>query len=39
MENVGKFLATIGAALVLIGLIVWVAADKLSWFGHLPGDI
>jgi hypothetical protein len=39
MENVGKLIATIGAVLVLIGLIVWVAADKLSWLGHLPGDI
>jgi hypothetical protein len=25
--------------LVVIGLIVWLAADKLSWFGRLPGDI
>ncbi|HEY7710632.1 MAG TPA: DUF2905 domain-containing protein [Candidatus Entotheonella sp.] len=39
MENVGKLIATIGVVLVVIGLIVWVAAGKLSWFGHLPGDI
>jgi Protein of unknown function (DUF2905) len=39
MENVGKLIATTGAVLVVIGLIVWVAAGKLGWFGHLPGDI
>lgn len=39
MENVGKLIATIGVVLVVLGLIVWVAADKLSWIGHLPGDI
>jgi hypothetical protein len=39
MENLGKFLVGLGAVLVLIGLIVWLAADKLSWFGRLPGDI
>jgi hypothetical protein len=39
MENVGKMLMALGAVLVVIGLVVWFAADKLSWFGHLPGDI
>jgi hypothetical protein len=24
---------------VIIGLITWLADDKLSWFGNLPGDI
>jgi hypothetical protein len=27
----------VGAAVVLIGLLVWSGA--LSWFGRLPGDI
>jgi H+/Cl- antiporter ClcA len=39
MEDIGKLIATLGAILVVVGLIVWVAAGKLSWFGHLPGDI
>lgn len=39
MENLGKLMATTGVVLVVIGLIVWVASDKLSWLGHLPGDI
>jgi len=39
MENVGKLMATTGVVLVVIGLIVWLASDKLSWLGHLPGDI
>lgn len=29
----------IGIAVVVIGLIVWLAGDKLGWFGNLPGDI
>ena len=29
----------LGVILVLVGLVVWLAGDKLSWFGHLPGDI
>jgi hypothetical protein len=39
MENFGKILTVLGAVLVVIGLIAWLAADKLSWFGRLPGDI
>jgi hypothetical protein len=39
MENLGKFIVGLGIMLVVIGLIVWLAADKLSWFGRLPGDI
>ncbi|WP_230680254.1 DUF2905 domain-containing protein [Pontibacter sp. 172403-2] len=29
----------LGVILVLVGLVVWLAGDKFSWFGHLPGDI
>jgi hypothetical protein len=25
--------------LVIVGLILWFAGDKLNWFGRLPGDI
>jgi hypothetical protein len=25
--------------LTVAGLMLWFAADKLSWFGRLPGDI
>ena len=39
MENLGKILLAVGIVLVVIGLVVWFAADKLSWFGRLPGDI
>lgn len=34
---VGLMLITIGVALVVVGVLVWVGA--LSWFGRLPGDI
>ena len=39
MEHLGKMLVGVGAVLVVVGLVVWLAADKLSWFGRLPGDI
>ncbi len=24
---------------MVLGLILWLAGDKFSWFGNLPGDI
>jgi Protein of unknown function (DUF2905) len=39
MENLGKMLVSIGVLLTVVGLVLWLAADKLSWFGRLPGDI
>jgi hypothetical protein len=39
MENLGKLLVSIGVLFTVVGLMFWLAADKLSWFGHLPGDI
>jgi hypothetical protein len=39
MENIGKILIVAGMILVIAGLIVYFAGNKLSWFGHLPGDI
>jgi hypothetical protein len=39
MAPLGKVVVGIGTLLVIIGLIMWFAGDRLSWFGHLPGDI
>lgn len=39
MAPIGKVIVGIGAMVVIIGLVVWFAGDRLSWFGHLPGDI
>ena len=39
MEHLGKWLVSLGALLIVIGLGLWLAADKLSWFGRLPGDL
>ena len=39
MESLGKVITGLGVVLVVVGLMVWFAADKLSWLGHLPGDI
>ena len=35
----GKLLATIGFALVIIGLVINYAPWLINWFGKLPGDI
>jgi hypothetical protein len=39
MAPIGKVMVGIGVLVVLAGLIIWFAGDRLSWFGHLPGDI
>ena len=39
MQPIGKTIVILGVVLVLVGLVVWLAGDKFSWFGHLPGDI
>lgn len=39
MENLGKVIVGLGVVVVVAGLVLWFAGDKLSWFGRLPGDI
>jgi hypothetical protein len=39
MAPLGKAVVGLGAMLIIIGLILWFAGDRLSWFGRLPGDI
>ena len=39
MEQLGKMLVSFGALSIVIGLGLWLTADKLSWFGRLPGDL
>ena len=39
MVTLGKFIVGFGIILIIVGLLFWFAGDKLSWFGHLPGDI
>jgi len=39
MEQTGKVLIIIGIILIIAGLIIYFAGNKLSWLGHLPGDI
>ena len=38
-SQAGKYIIVIGAAIVLIGVIVYFFHDKLHWIGRLPGDI
>ncbi len=39
MENIGKLIFSIGLILALIGLVLWLLAEHLTWLGNLPGDI
>ncbi len=39
MAGMGKLLVIAGVVVVVIGLVTWLAGDKLIWFGNLPGDI
>ncbi|RDV16201.1 DUF2905 domain-containing protein [Pontibacter diazotrophicus] len=39
MQPIGKTIVIIGVLVVVVGLVIWLAGDKFSWFGHLPGDI
>jgi H+/Cl- antiporter ClcA len=39
MPHLGKILIIAGIILIITGLIVYFAGNKLSWIGHLPGDI
>lgn len=39
MEHLGKMLVSLGALVIVMGLLLWLMADKLSWLGRLPGDI
>lgn len=38
-SDTGKYIMTIGGAIVVIGLVIYFFHDKLNWIGHLPGDI
>ena len=39
METFCKIHVGIGVITIIVGLILWFFGDKLTWFGHLPGDI
>jgi Protein of unknown function (DUF2905) len=39
LEQLAKILIFSGIILVIAGLIMYFASDKLGWLGHLPGDI
>ncbi len=39
MERYGKIIMAVGVLVVLCGLAVWLAGEKLRFLGRLPGDI
>ena len=38
MQEMGKLLIILGAALVLLGFLLWIVFGA-NWLGRLPGDI
>jgi O-antigen/teichoic acid export membrane protein len=38
-QETGKYILIAGAAIVVIGVLVYFFHDKLNWIGRLPGDI
>jgi hypothetical protein len=38
-QDTGKYIIIAGAAIVVIGLLIYFFHDKLHWIGRLPGDI
>lgn len=39
MGQTGKYIFYAGLLMAAIGLVLWLAGDKLGWLGKLPGDI
>jgi len=39
MSTIGKALILFGFLSIMFGVIIWLAGDKLTFIGHLPGDI
>jgi hypothetical protein len=37
--NWGKYIIVFGLLIVVIGVVVYFFGNKLTWIGHLPGDI
>ena len=38
-SQAGKYIILLGAAIVVVGVIIYFFHDKLHWIGRLPGDI
>lgn len=38
-QDTGKYIVIAGAAIVVIGILIYFFHDKLNWFGRSPGDI
>jgi uncharacterized protein (UPF0305 family) len=39
MQQLGKYIILAGIALLVIGILIYFAGNKLHWIGNLPGDI
>lgn len=38
-QQTGKYLLLLGAALLVVGAVVYFFGNKWHWIGRLPGDI
>ena len=38
-QQTGKYIIIAGVIIIVIGMIIWLFGNKLSFIGRLPGDI
>ena len=38
-QQTGKYIVIAGVIIIVIGMIIWLFGNKLSFIGRLPGDI
>ena len=38
-QQTGKYIILAGLIIIVIGVIIWLFGNKLSFIGRLPGDI
>jgi uncharacterized membrane protein len=38
-QNTGKYIIIFGVIVIVVGVIIYLFGDKLTWIGRLPGDI
>lgn len=39
MKEIAKILILGGGLILVVGLVIYFAGEKLRWFGNLPGDV
>ena len=38
-SDIGRIMIYVGGGILILGIIIHFAGDKMKWIGNLPGDI